>query len=104
MNFLGFFIGSTLGAITAFLFLKTQSWSVMVITPQRPKFSKGLVIGGAVLRWLMVFLLLALALSYSIFAALVEFITFMLVRLLILFFWQDFIMPKAIKSTSMKDR
>ena len=79
---------AALGAGLAFLFLMVQRWSVHLINPAYPKLSKWLVVGGAVIRWIFVFIIFVIALSSSIFAMLIVFLTFMMARLLILFKWQ----------------
>lgn len=80
-----------IGAGLAYLFLKTQRWSAMIINPEFPRLSKLLIVGGAVVRWLFVFLILVSVLSYSTFAMLIVFFTFMIARLLILLKWQGMI-------------
>ncbi len=52
MTVLQWLLWILVGALTAFAFLKTQSWSVRMITPEKPKLSAGLVIGGAIFRWI----------------------------------------------------
>jgi len=69
----------------AVLFVKVQTWSVRIINPQYPKFSKKIIIGGAIIRWLIISLFLILALNHSIFTMLVFFSTFMIARLVLLF-------------------
>jgi hypothetical protein len=87
------------GASLAFIFLKTQSWSVKVITPNQPKLSKLLIIGGAVIRWVLVFLALMFALSFSLTALFLVFIVFMVTRLLILFRWQGLLCTRLNRIT-----
>lgn len=94
MNGLVIFIWVFIGAALAFLFLSTQRWSVMAINPEQPNFSQLLIIGGAVIRWAIIFLIFMYALSYSIFAMLIVFSTFMITRLLLLFRWQRFLFSR----------
>lgn len=103
MSFLQWIIWILIGAITAYAFLKMQSSSVRWITPEKPKMSVGLVVGGAFLRWILVFFLLALALRQSIMAALVLFATFMTVRLILLFLFNAKFMPEIARSQGVKD-
>jgi len=44
----------TLGAGTAFIVLKSQWWSVIVIHPDKVRSSKRLVVGGAIIRWILI--------------------------------------------------
>ena len=94
MNVLINLIWVFIGAGLAFLFLSTQRWSVIAINPAKPGFSQLLIIGGAVIRWAMIFLMLMLALSFSIFTMLIVFSTFMVSRLLLLFRWQRFLFTR----------
>ncbi len=103
MTFLQWMLWILVGAATAYAFLKMQSWSVRLISPEKPAMSSSLVIGGAVLRWILIFLLLALALQQSILAALVLFGTFMIVRLILLFFLKTQIMPEFARVKGIKD-
>jgi hypothetical protein len=82
------------GLILAYLFLLTQRWSVRIISPHKPKLSKLLIIGGAVLRWVLIFLALLWALSSSIMAMFLVFTVFMISRLIILFKWQGLLFTK----------
>jgi len=76
------------GSLLSYIFLMSQSWSARVISPQKPRLSKLLIIGGAVLRWVFIFLALLWALSSSIMAMFLVFTVFMISRLIILFKWQ----------------
>ena len=89
MNWLIYLLWAVLGAAFAFTYLMVQRWSVHLIHPAYPRLSKWLVIGGAVIRWIFVFIIFVLALSTSIYAMLIVFLTFMTTRLIILFKWQD---------------
>ena len=76
------------GAGMAFLILKSQWWSVFAIHPDRPKASKRLIIGGAIIRWLFIAIILIAAGTVSSMALFTVFISFMISRLLILSLWQ----------------
>jgi len=80
LNFFWAFLGFGL----AVLFIKTQVWSVAIINPQYPKFSKRIIIGGAITRWVIISLMLILALNNSILSMLILFFSFSITRILIL--------------------
>ncbi len=73
----------------AFLFLKSQQWTVGLVNPEKPKFSQRVVIGGAIVRWLIITGFLMIALYFSIFSMLTLFLSFLVSRLLILIFWDQ---------------
>jgi len=75
------------GAALAYLYLQSQVLSVKLINPENPKGSKWLIIGGAVIRWIIVFLSLALALSQSLIAMILTFCSFLTTRMVILYKW-----------------
>ena len=75
------------GAVTALLFLKSQQWSVDRIDPLNESRSITLIVGGAILRWLFVFIIMGIALSQSYRALFIVFSSFMLVRLALVFGW-----------------
>lgn len=103
MSLAQWLLWSLSGMILAFVFLKSQSWTVMLLSPQRPALSKWMVIGGAILRWLTIAVLLILALSQSIGAALAVFFCFMGTRFLLLFLGQTLFLPEPLRPTSLKD-
>lgn len=74
-----------LGIGLAIVFIKTQRWSVSLINPQYPKFSKRIIIGGAIIRWLIIAILLLISLNQSLISMLILFFTFMLARIAILY-------------------
>jgi len=78
----------TLGAGTAFIVLKSQWWSVIVIHPDKVRSSKRLVVGGAIIRWFLISIIFFAAGFYSIAALLTVFASYMISRVLILFIWQ----------------
>lgn len=75
------------GAALAFLYLQSLVLSVKLINPENPKGSKWLIVGGSVIRWIIVFLSLALALSQSLIAMILTFCSFLTTRMIILFKW-----------------
>lgn len=85
MNLLILFLCVLLGVVLAVFYIKTQEWSVALINPRYPKFSKGLIIGGAVIRWLIVALFLLITLNHSVGTMLMFFSTFMIARMVIIF-------------------
>ncbi len=87
MEFLFYLIWALIGAGLAILFLKTQIFSSKMISPENPRLSKWLIVGGAFIRWVFIFGFFVLALSYSIGALLITFVTFMITRLIFLMRW-----------------
>lgn len=94
MNAIIYIICLLLGAGLAFVFLKTQSWSVKSIQPESPRFSKWLIIGGAFIRWVIIFFIFLLVLSFSITALLMTFSAFMISRMFFLLRWQGILEAK----------
>jgi len=94
---------SLAGAALAFLSLKTQTWSVIHISPDHPGRSMALVIGGAILRWLVTGIVLVLALLYSLPAMLLVFIMFIISRTLFVFLWQDALIQRPVRVNQLKD-
>lgn len=82
------------GSVSAYLYLKMQSWSVRIISPHFPKQSQWLIVGGAFFRWLLIIIIFILALSYSTVALLIVFLMFMTTRLLLLLKWQGLLSAK----------
>lgn len=85
MSIFHHFFWVVLGIGLAVIFIKTQQWSVSVITPARPKLSKGLIIGGAIIRWLIITISLLITLNNSLLSMLILFFSFMLARMVIIF-------------------
>jgi len=77
-----------IGTITALVVLKSQEWSVFNIHPNKTKKSLSLVIGGTILRWMLIIAVFILSLSHSYLATLIVFSTFMVFRMLFLLKWQ----------------
>ncbi len=77
-----------IGAGMAFFILKTQWWSVFAIDPDKPKSSKWLIIGGAIIRWLVIAIIFIAAAYVSALVLFTVFISYMISRLLILSKWQ----------------
>jgi hypothetical protein len=76
------------GTITALALLKSQEWSVSNIHPNRTKRSMSLVIGGTILRWMLIIAVFIYSLSHSYLATFIVFSTFMFLRLIFLLKWQ----------------
>lgn len=83
-----------IGASTGFLYLKSQQWSVNRINPCRMRQSMRLIIGGTILRWLLVSLIMVIAISFSYQALWSVFISFITVRFLFLLKWQGWMPNK----------
>jgi phosphatidylserine synthase len=98
MTVLTSFLWLPVGALLALGFLFFQRWSVHKIDPSRRKFSKWLIIGGAIVRWVLIFLFFLIALSHSLFSLLIVFLSFLTSRLIILNWWtrEMFINQKSI--------
>jgi hypothetical protein len=79
------------GSLTAIIYLLSQQWSVKIINPQKTRRSIGLIVGGTFIRWLLMFSMLYVSLSYSFSAMLTVFMTFLLFRLLFLLRWQGWL-------------
>ncbi|HCU58164.1 MAG TPA: hypothetical protein DF984_08100 [Anaerolineaceae bacterium] len=103
MNLLSLVLWGLAGIALAFFSLKTQTWSVTRITPTHPGRSMALVVGGAILRWLITGAIFVLALSRSIQAMLSVFILFLITRTLFIFIWQDALIQKPLQANQMKD-
>lgn len=73
----------------AFLFFTFQHWSVQRIDPQNNQKSNVLILGGATLRWGLVFLTFVWAIKNSYMALFLVFFSFMLVRLYFLVKWNN---------------
>ena len=89
MSVISYFIWILVGTGLAMLFLQSQYWSVKIIEPTRARQSKWIILGGAVLRWVVVFLVLMVALSYSYTALLVVFVAFLITRMIVVFKWRQ---------------
>ena len=84
MIWLSYLAWGIAGFALAILFLIMQRWTVNRITPTHVNQGKWLVIGGAVIRWLIFALLIILALRQAFTAALTVFISFLFTRMVIL--------------------
>jgi hypothetical protein len=83
-----------LGAGLAIFLLKSQQWSVSLVDPLKPKFSKGLIIGGGFIRWLIIAAFLLLALSHSVVSMLLMFFSLLIARVILLAIWNQTIFSK----------
>lgn len=79
------------GSLTSTIYLLTQQWSVKLINPENVRRSIGLIVGGTILRWVFIFAMFYVSLSYSFTAMLTVFTTFLLFRLLFLLKWQGWL-------------
>ena len=80
-----------IGILTALIFLKSLEWSVNMIHPKNEKKSMGLIIGGIILRWILIISVLVFSLSHSTSAALIVFCVFMILRLIFILKWQGWV-------------
>lgn len=80
-----------IGIITALIYLLSLQWSVRIIQPDNEKNSMRLIIGGAILRWILIIVVLISSLSFSTLAAIIVFCTFMILRLIFLIKWQGWL-------------
>lgn len=103
MELLSLILWGLAGVSLAFLLLLTQTWSVQIVSPDHPKRSTAIVIGGAILRWLITGVVLLLALSNSLWAMLVTFTGFIITRTLLIFLWQDGFFQKPLRIHLTKD-
>lgn len=76
-----------IGILMAFVILKSQEWSVLYIHPEKSKKSMRLIIGGTILRWMLIIAVLIFSLSHSYLATLIVFSTFIILRLIFLLKW-----------------
>ena len=83
-----------LGAVTAVLYLKSQQWSVNRLDPQKTGRSKRLIIGGAILRWMLIVAAMIISISHSYKALSIVILTFMVFRFLFLLKWQGWLRVK----------
>jgi hypothetical protein len=83
-----------IGAITGVLYFSFQQWSVNKLNPQKKIRSLNLIIGGAVLRLLVVGIVLAVSVSFSLVSLFIFFGSFMFTRLVFLLRWQGFLQMK----------
>lgn len=87
MQIFTFIIWICLGAGLAYVFLITQRWSAQIITPEYPRMSKWIIVGGAVMRWIIVSLVFYLILINSPLGLLIVFSAFMISRFILLIKW-----------------
>ncbi len=103
MTFLSYLTWAGTGILLALILLKTQAWAVERITPQYPKLSVALVVGGAIIRWLLIGAVFIMALRQSIGALLMVFAAMLVTRTLFLFLWQGKVLPIPLRSSGIKD-
>jgi len=102
MRVLNYSFWAIFGIGLAFIFLKSQSWSVTLIHPDHEKLSKWIVVGGAFIRWALIFLVFFFALADSLINLMIVFTSFMISRLLILLKMQGIIHIKSARVKSME--
>ncbi|MBG0783903.1 MAG: hypothetical protein H0S79_02255 [Anaerolineaceae bacterium] len=102
-NVLSIVLWGLTGIALAFFSLKTQAWSVALISPKHQGRSVALVVGGAILRWLITAAIFVLALSRSLLALLSVFILFIISRTLFIFLWQDALIQRPLQAMHLKD-
>ena len=76
-----------IGAATAGVYLITQQWSVNHLDPQRASRSVRLIVGGAILRWVLISIVLVASILHSNQAILFVVVAFMIVRFSFLLKW-----------------
>jgi hypothetical protein len=84
-------IWALIGIITGFSFWKTQQLSLNLLNPQKANKSMSLIIITTFLRWLFIAGVLIIAISQSIMAMFIVFITFMATRIFFLLKWQGWL-------------
>lgn len=84
MQILMYIFWILIGATLAFVNIKSQQWSVLIINPKRPKLSTWLIVGGAFIRWSMVAVTFLLALRISFIMMFFTFSAFIVVKILII--------------------
>lgn len=103
MNWFEWPLWILLGMGTALAFLWMQRWSVQKIAPDKPVASQILILGGMVVRWVLIALVLIIALRRSPVAGLIAFAAFMITRLAILATWEKRWRFAASQTNSKKD-
>ena len=83
-----------IGVSTAILYLKSQQWTVTRLDPFKASHSLRLIIGGAILRWILILTVFYASISHSFQALLIVFISFMFVRIIFLLIWQGLLHTK----------
>lgn len=79
------------GAMTSIIYFQSQRWSVQQLNLHNPRKSLWLIVGGTILRWVLVALVITVAATSSFSAMFIVFITFMIVRLFYLLKWQGWL-------------
>lgn len=73
-----------IGFISALIVFKTQQWSVLKLNPDKKSKSTILILGCALLRWVLIATILILASFQSVYAVLTFFVAFFSTRSLLL--------------------
>lgn len=83
-----------LGVAIAGIYLKSQQWSVNRLDPQKASRSMRLIVGGAILRWVLITFAFVVSITHSYKALLFVVIAFMIVRFVFLLKWQGWLQIK----------
>lgn len=99
-----YLIWVVIGSALAFVVVHSQRWSTLLITPDSPRISKWLIVGGAVIRWILIFIIFVVVLSKSIIGLLIVFFTFLITRIIMLLMMEN--MPRRLiqKIAGVKDQ
>lgn len=89
MNILSFIFWAFIGVVLAMVVLSFQRWSVYNIHPARPRRSNQLIIGGAIIRWLLIALIFIISGFHNYYSLITVFISFMVFRGLKIAKWQE---------------
>lgn len=91
------------GCSLALIIYKTQAWSVAQINPQQLQRSKSLIMGGAFLRWALIVLVMASALSQSFTAVAILLAAFTLTRFALVFYYGGLQRTQSIQHPQIED-
>lgn len=91
-NGIGGLIWIIVGTATAIIYLQFQKWTVHQLNPHNPRWSLRLIIGGTILRWVLVAVVLTFAVTSSFSAMITVFASFMIIRLFYLLKWQGWLL------------
>lgn len=93
-----YLLWAIIGVAIAGFILVFQYLSVNIISSQKPSMSKGLILGGAVIRWVLIATILYFALSTSLGALLICFASLMLSQMLFLIIYNHYLSGITIKN------
>jgi hypothetical protein len=89
----------SIGAALALIVLFSQHWSVRLIEPGKPMLSQTLIIGGAIVRWMIIAAFLMIALANSTSTMMIAFSALMIFKFLFTFIWNHFFISKNYRNT-----